>query len=48
MLSQEEEYMLAQDFKENGNLESAKKLVLAHLKFVVKVAKGYVLEVPDP
>jgi len=41
VLSQEEEYMLAQDLKENGNLESAKKLVLAHLKFVVKVAKGY-------
>jgi len=41
MLSQEEEFMLAHDLRENGNLESAKKLVLAHLKFVVKLAKGF-------
>jgi len=41
MLSQEEEYLLASDLRENGNLESARKLVLAHLKFVVKLAKGF-------
>ena len=41
MLSQEEEFMLAHDLRENGNLESARKLVLAHLKFVVKLAKGF-------
>ena len=41
MLSREEELTLATDLQENGNLESAKKLVLAHLKFVVKVARGY-------
>ena len=41
MLSQEEEFMLARDLRENGNLESARKLVLAHLKFVVKLAKGF-------
>ena len=41
MLSKEEEFMLACDLRENGNLESARKLVLAHLKFVVKVAKGF-------
>ena len=41
MLSQEEEFMLARDLRENGNLESASKLVLAHLKFVVKLAKGF-------
>jgi len=41
MLSQEEEFMLARDLRENGNLESARKLVLAHLKFVIKVAKGF-------
>ena len=41
MLSQEEEFTLARDLRENGNLESARKLVLAHLKFVVKLAKGF-------
>ena len=41
MLSQEEEFVLACDLRENGNLESARKLVLAHLKFVIKVAKGF-------
>ncbi len=41
MLSREEEFMLARDLRENGNLESARKLVLAHLKFVIKVAKGF-------
>ena len=41
MLSQEEEFMLARDLRENGNLESARKLVLAHLKFVIKLAKGF-------
>ena len=41
MLSQEEEFMLARDLRENGNLESARRLVLAHLKFVVKLAKGF-------
>ena len=41
MLSQEEEFMLARDLRENGNLESARKLVLAHLKFIVKLAKGF-------
>ena len=41
MLSSEEEFRLATDLQENGNLDSAKQLVMAHLRFVVKVARGY-------
>ena len=41
MLSLEEEQTLAKEFRETGNLEAAKKLVAAHLRFVVKVAMGY-------
>lgn len=42
MLSQEEEIELANDLIENQNLESAQKLIMAHLKYVVRIAKGYV------
>jgi len=42
MLSKEEEYSLAKKLKNKGDLEAAKKLVLAHLRFVVHVAKSYV------
>ncbi|MCD6048277.1 MAG: rpoH [Gammaproteobacteria bacterium] len=41
LLSQEEEYDLAKDYLENNSLEAAKKLVLAHLRYVVKIARGY-------
>lgn len=41
MLSPEEEFRLATDLQENDNLDSAKQLVMAHLRFVVKVARGY-------
>lgn len=41
MLSAEEEYECAQRFREEGDLESARKLVLAHLRYVVRVARGY-------
>ncbi|MGN1393185.1 MAG: RNA polymerase sigma factor RpoH [Succinivibrionaceae bacterium] len=40
-LTKEEEYDLAIKFKENGDLEAAKKLVLSHMRFVVRIAKGY-------
>jgi RNA polymerase sigma-32 factor len=40
-LSAEEEYALAQDLQETGNIESAQKLVLPHLRFVIKVANNY-------
>ncbi len=50
ILSAEEEYALAQDLQETGNIASAQKLVLPHLRFVIKIANnyaGYGLAVPD-
>lgn len=41
ILSQEEEYQLAADLQETGNIASAQKLVLPHLRFVIKVANNY-------
>ncbi|MGR8918617.1 MAG: RNA polymerase sigma factor RpoH [Gammaproteobacteria bacterium] len=41
LLTLEEEQELARDFRESNDLEAARKLVLAHLRFVVKVARGY-------
>jgi len=41
LLSKEEEFALAQDLQDNNNLEAAQKLVLSHLRYVVRVAKGY-------
>lgn len=41
MLSAEEEYSYAQRFQTDGDLESARQLVLAHLRYVVRVARGY-------
>lgn len=41
MLTAEEEKELATHLQENGDLESAQQLVLAHLRFVVHVARGY-------
>ena len=41
MLDAEEEYMLAKNWKENGSLQSAHKLVTSHLRLVAKIAMGY-------
>ena len=41
MLDAEEEYMLAKNWKENGNLQAAHKLVTSHLRLVAKIAMGY-------
>jgi len=41
ILSPEQEYELAIDLYENGNLSAAKKLVLAHMRFVAFIAHGY-------
>lgn len=40
-LSKEEELELATKLKQNGDLDAARKLVLSHLRFVVKIARGY-------
>ena len=41
ILSPEQEYELAVELYENGNLSAAKKLVLAHMRFVAFIAHGY-------
>jgi len=41
MLDAEEEYMLAKNWRENGSLQSAHKLVTSHLRLVAKIAMGY-------
>lgn len=41
MLSMEEEQKLARDWRDSQNIESARKLVLSHLRVVVSVARHY-------
>jgi RNA polymerase sigma-32 factor len=41
MLTKDEEYELAENFKETGDKQAAYKLVMSHMRFVVHVAKGY-------
>jgi RNA polymerase sigma-32 factor len=41
MLTAEEEYECAQRFREEGDVEGARRLVLAHLRYVIRVARGY-------
>ncbi|KTC64501.1 RNA polymerase sigma-32 factor (plasmid) [Legionella adelaidensis] len=41
MLTAEEEVECARRFREEGDIEGARRLVLAHLRYVVRVARGY-------
>ena len=41
VLSKEDEQALAVRFREENDLDAARELVLAHLRFVVHIAKGY-------
>jgi len=41
MLSQEEESSLARKLRDEGDLASAQKLVMSHLRLVVSIARGY-------
>lgn len=41
MLSAEEEVALATKFRQDGDLQAARQLVLAHLRFVVRIANNY-------
>ena len=41
ILSREEEYALAMRYREDGDLEAARKLITSNLKFVVRVANTY-------
>ena len=41
LLTETEESDLAHSFRENEDLEAARKLVLSHLRLVVAIARGY-------
>jgi RNA polymerase sigma-32 factor len=41
VLTLEEEQGFARSYRDDGDLEGARRMVLAHLRFVVHVAKGY-------
>lgn len=41
MLEKEQEFMLAKDWRERGDLDSAHQLVTSHLRLVAKIAMGY-------
>ena len=41
ILSRDDETALARRLKDDGDLEAAKQLVFAHLRFVVHIARGY-------
>jgi RNA polymerase sigma-32 factor len=41
VLSKEDEQELAMQFREQEDLDAARELVMAHLRFVVHIAKGY-------
>ena len=41
MLTAEEEYDLATRLQKNGDVDAAQRLILSHLRFVNRIAKGY-------
>jgi RNA polymerase sigma-32 factor len=41
MLSAEEEHELAMRVKQNQDLAAAQRLILSHIRFVIKIARGY-------
>lgn len=41
VLSKEDEQSLARQFRETEDIDAARELVMAHLRFVVHIAKGY-------
>ncbi len=50
ILTAEQEYDLAIRYRDDGDLEAARELVLSHLRYVVKVARGFMgygLPLPD-
>jgi len=50
MLTPEEERDLATRLREQGDMEAARRLVLSHLRFVIRIARGYLgygLPLPD-
>jgi len=50
MLTAEEEKSLALRLRDNNDMEAARKLVMSHLRFVIRIARGYLgygLPLPD-
>ncbi|WP_296805965.1 RNA polymerase sigma factor RpoH [Thiocapsa sp.] len=50
VLTPEEEKSLAIQLRDNGDMEAAKRLVTSHLRFVIRIARGYLgygLPLPD-
>jgi len=41
VLSREDEQLLASRFRDHGDLEAARQLVLSHLRFVLHISRGY-------
>ena len=41
ILEAKEEYMLAKNWRNRGDLKSAQKLITSHLRLVAKIAMGY-------
>ena len=41
VLTREDEAVLAHRFRDDGDLEAARQLVMSHLRFVVHIARGY-------
>ena len=41
VLSREDERELAKDLRDNGDLDAARQLVMHNLRFVIKIARGY-------
>ena len=50
VLTAEEERALAERLRDHGDMESARRLVVSHLRFVIRIARGYLgygLPLPD-
>jgi RNA polymerase sigma-32 factor len=50
VLSVEEEHCLALRLRDHGDMDAAKQLILSHLRFVIRIARGYMgygLPLPD-
>ena len=41
MLSEQEEYQLAVELRDRGNVQAAQRLILSHLRFVIRIARDY-------
>jgi RNA polymerase sigma-32 factor len=50
VLTADEERILAERLRDHGDMEAARRLVLSHLRFVIRIARGYLgygLPLPD-